>query len=99
MPPSLSRPMASGLLTTSGATTQLILLVPSMPHSPSALGYEDINDHQRLRLDPLLAAALRENRPVRKGAPAAAASGYCLRTRSMQRSFGPPASQAWPRKP
>src|SRR5208283_1095640 len=29
-----------------------------------ALGYEDINDHQRLRLDPLLAAACNKTDPL-----------------------------------
>src|SRR5260370_41576363 len=30
----------------------------------TALGYEDINDHQRLRLDPLLAAGCRKTDPL-----------------------------------
>jgi hypothetical protein len=39
-----------------------------------ALGYEDVNDHDRLRLDPLLAALVGKSEPKPKGGPALASA-------------------------
>ena len=42
------------------------------------LGYEDVNDHDKLRLDPLLATACSKSDPFGRGSLQSGASGDCI---------------------